>query len=147
MSDVLVIGSPNFSDVRAIKRALRRVEEVYRGPHTLIHTTGTALASLVVGSAREQGWTVRSIAVDQACASDCTPGHRRTGGPEGTFCPVARRREHEALMRAVLPNAVLVFNRVAAKATTPNRVGQHLARDLGLATWEYTQVTPTKAVK
>lgn len=136
MTTVVAIGTPEFGDLRKIKGALRKVEDTYRPDYTLKLASGTALSSLVAGAAREQGWTVDMVEVPTACAPDCPP-HRRKGGADGTFCVTARRRTNDALVMAI-PDVVLCFARPRSGLAN-TRLGQDLARSLGIAQWTYTQ--------
>lgn len=142
MRDILVIGSPNYSDLREIRRTLRAVETVYHGPYRVLVADGSALASYVVGAARDQGWTTELVTVNPDCATDCPAGHRRKGGPAGTYCPTARRHLTRELLQNG-PDLVLCFVRPTT-GLRGTRVGQADAKKLGLPIWEYEQTGATK---
>jgi hypothetical protein len=140
MREILVIGSTGFNDLRLIRSTLREVEKIYHGPYQVTVTEGTALASYVVGAARDQGWTIRQVSVDEDCDADCPVGHRRSAGrPRGTssYCPTARRRAHLDLMNEGV-DLVLAFVRQTS-GMRDTRIGQTDAKSLGLPLWQREQ--------
>lgn len=143
MQDILVIGSTDYSDLREIRKVLRRVEATYQGPFRLVVAEGSALASYAVGAARDAGWDTKLVSIAVACAKDCTPGHRRKGGASGTWCPTARRRTNVELMGGLSVVLVLAFTRPTAGLTN-TRVGQTDAKANGLPLWQTEQTGQVK---
>lgn len=134
MRRIVVIGTPGWRDRRTATEALQRVTEVYRGPYTALCDTSTGAGRYASAIARELGWAIDAHDVDTStCAPACPtgPGHRRTGGPAGEYCPTARQRRFLDDLNGADLCIVL--------AASPHaRLGQAEAARRGIAVWHYT---------
>lgn len=132
---VLVLVSAKWRDARTTATAFKRVEEVYKGPYTLVlEDNGDKGTIFATTAAHRLGWGVEPYLVDQKCAAECTPGHRRQGGPDGDWCPTASRRALDAqLDRGIDVCIALMRSNGAAEA----RLGQQAANHRGIAVWRF----------
>lgn len=137
MRRVLVIGSSTWNDRRLTANALRRVMEVYRPPYSLITDRADGASRYAAAVAADLGWTIDPYEVDVKCVADCNPGHRRKGTVHGDYCPTARWRTMAGLI-ATEPDLVLVLARPVGRESGA-KLGQSIARDAGIAVWEYRQ--------
>jgi hypothetical protein len=133
MTRTVVVGSADWRDRRLTMSALRRVMDVYKPPYTLVCDMSDGASRYALAGARELGWEIEPRQYDESkCAPDCPPGHRREGGPEGSWCVTARRRNLDAMIESD-PDVVIAFI-IGQKIA---RMGQHRARELGIAQWDY----------
>src|SRR5262245_13573039 len=134
---ILVIGSAEWSDAPAAKRALRRVEEVYQGPYVLVCDMSDGAPRYAAAAARTLGWSIEPHEVDPSkCGPDC-PDHRRRGGLTGDYCPTYRHRSTIAQL-ATGPDLVIALLRPRREGKAV-RIGQVEVRSRGIALWEFTQ--------
>ena len=136
---ILAIGSATWSDRTTTTKAIQRVMAVYRDPYQLVVDLDTGYGRYAAAAARAHGWEIVPYTPDVKCGPECPlVGHRRRGGPEGTFCPTGRLRAFTAQLE-LGADLVLVLHRVTTNQPAGTRLGQSTARDRGIAVWEYSQ--------
>jgi hypothetical protein len=141
MARILAVGSSRWSNQRATLAALRKVMALYRDPYTLVCDMSDGAARYAAAAARSLGWDVEPFELDQAkCAEDCPPadGHRRPGGPDGSWCPTARHRNTETMLDSGI-DLCLALIRPGNRDAQGQRQGQEAARRRDIGVWTVHQ--------
>lgn len=139
MTRILVVGAPRWNDARQTTTALRRVMETYRDPYTLLTDMGEGAGRYAAAAARKLGWTIEPHPVDSAkCVDECPPDHRKSGGPEGSWCPTAKRRNVVSMLDTADVMISLITPGVSS-GNTSTQTGRTAANQRGIAVWVYAQ--------
>jgi hypothetical protein len=141
MARILAVGSSRWTSQRLTTATLRKVMALYRDPYVLVCDMTDGAARYAAAAARALGWDVEPYELDQAkCAEDCPPadGHRRPGGPSGSWCPTARHRNTEAMLGGGIDLCV-AFVRSGPRDDQGHRQGQAQARRRDIGVWTVQQ--------
>jgi hypothetical protein len=141
MARILAVGSSRWTNQRAALAALRKVMTLYREPYVLVCDMGDGAPRFAAAAARSLGWTVEPYELDQSkCADSCPApeGHRRPGGPTGSWCPSARSRNTELMLNGGV-DLCIGFVRPGSRDDQGFKQGQAQARRRDIGVWTIEQ--------
>lgn len=143
MARIMAVGSSAWTNQRLTATALRKVMALYRDPYVLVCDMTDGAARFAAAAARSLGWEVEPHEFDPSkCASDCPPpdGHRRAGGPDGSWCPNARFRNIDRMLDAGV-DLCLSLVRPSSRKAQGHRQGQEQARKRDVGVWTVEQTS------